>query len=143
MVWCKCWSTPRFSAESTALHYSNGSSDSVREGLPWEMLYADDLVLVGKCEEEVKEKLRKWNECLKDKGLKINEEKTKVMCESFGTGTTQVVGNVKHPCSVCLKGIGVNSIRCTQCVQWVHARCSRVKGSLKKVESSFICRRCK
>ena len=26
--WCKCWSTPRFSAESTALHYSNGSSDT-------------------------------------------------------------------------------------------------------------------
>ena len=24
---------------------------NVREGLPWEMLYADDLVLVGKCEE--------------------------------------------------------------------------------------------
>ena len=113
------------------------------QGLPWEMLYADDLVVVGKCEEELKEKLRKWNKCLKDKGLKINEVKTKVMCESFGTGTTQVVGNVKHPCSVCLKGVGVNSIRCTQCVQWVHARCSRVKGSLKNVESSFICRRCK
>ena len=113
---------------------------SVREGLPWEILYADDLVLVGKCEGELKEKLRKWNECLKDKGLKINEEKTKVMCESFGTGTTQVISNVKHPCSVCLKGVGVNSIRCTQCIQWVHARCSRVKGSLKKVESSFICR---
>ena len=62
---------------------------------------------------------------------------------SFGTGTTQVVGNMKHPCSVCLKGVGVNSIRCTQCVQWVYARCSRVKGSLKKVKSSFICRRCK
>ena len=119
---------------------------SVREGLPWEMLYmlyADELVLVGKCEEELKEKLRKWNECLKDKGLKIYEEKTKVMCESFGTGTTQVVGNVKHPCSVYLKGVGVNSIRCTQCVQWVRARYSRVKGSLKKIESSFICRRCK
>ena len=115
---------------------------SVREGLPWEMLYADDMVLVGKCEEESK-KLRKWNECLKDKGLKINEGKTKVMCESFGTVTTQVIGNVKHPCSVCLKGVGVNSIRCTQCIQWVHARCNRVKGSLKKVESSFICRRCK
>ena len=61
--------------------------------------------------------------------------KTKpVMCESFGTDTTQVIGNVKHPCSVCLKGVGVNFIRCTQCVQWVHARCSRVKGSLKNVE---------
>ena len=64
------------------------------------------------------------------------------MCESFGTGITQVVGNVKHPCSVCLKGVGVNSIRCTQCIQWVHARCSRVKDSLKNAES-FICRRCK
>ena len=61
---------------------------NVREGLPWEMLYADDLVLVRKCKEELKEKLRKWNKCLKDKGLKINEDKTKVMCESFGTGTT-------------------------------------------------------
>ena len=107
------------------------------------MLYADDPVLVGKCEEELKEKLRKWNECLKGKGLKINEDKTKMMCESFVTDTTQVVGNVKHPCSVCLKSVGVNSIRCTQCIQWVHARYSRVKGSLKNVESSFICRRCK
>ena len=101
---------------------------SVREGLPWEMLYPDDLVLVGKCEEELKEKLRKWNEYLKEKSLKINEDKIKVMCESFGTGTTQVVGNVKHPCSVCLKGVGVNSIRYIQCIQWVHARCSRVKA---------------
>ena len=55
---------------------------NVREGLPWEMLCADDLLLVGKCE-ELKEKLRKWNECLKDKGLKINEDKTKVKCESL------------------------------------------------------------
>ena len=30
---------------------------SVREGLPWEMLYADDLVLVGKCEERVERKI--------------------------------------------------------------------------------------
>ena len=46
----------------------------------------------------MKEKLRKWNECLKDKGLKINEEKTKVMYKSFGAGITQVVqviGNVR------------------------------------------------
>ena len=50
---------------------------------------------------------------------------------------------MKHPCSVCLKGVGVNSIWCIQCVQWVCARYSRVKDSLKKVESSFICRRCK
>ena len=33
-----------------------------------------------------------------------------MMCESFGTGTTQVIGNVKHPCSVCLKGVGVTPL---------------------------------
>ena len=32
---------------------------NMREGLPLKMLYADDLVLVGRCEEEFKEKLRK------------------------------------------------------------------------------------
>ena len=146
MVWCKCWSTVHQGSVLSPLLFiivMEAVTHSMREGLPWEMLYADDLVLVGKCEEELKEKLRKWNEYLKDKGLKINEEKTKVMCESFGTGTTQVIGNVKRPCSVCLKGVGVNSIRCTQCVPWVYARCSRVKGSLKNVESSFIFRRCK
>ena len=56
----------------------------------------------------------------------------------FNPGT-----NAKHPCSVYLKNIGVNSIKYIKCIQWVHARCSRVKGSLKNVESSFICRRCK
>ena len=105
---------------------------NVREGLPWEILYADDLVLVGKYEKELEKKLRKWIECLKDKGLKITERQNKVMCESFSTGITQVVGNVKHPCSVCLKGVGVNSIRLTQCVQWVYARCRRCKGELSE-----------
>ena len=50
---------------------------------------------------------------LRIKASKYMEEKTKVMYESFGTGTTQVIGHVKHPCTVCLKGIGVNSIRYT------------------------------
>ena len=75
---------------------------TMKEDLSCEMLYADDLVLVGKSE-ELKEKLRKQNKYLKDKGLKINEEKTKVIYESFGTGITQVIGNMKHPWSICLK----------------------------------------
>ena len=42
----------------------------MREGLPWEMLYADDLVLVGKCEEELKEKLRNGMSALRIKASK-------------------------------------------------------------------------
>ena len=36
-----------------------------------------------------------------------------------------------------------NSIRCNRCKSWVHAKCAGVKGCLKKVELSFICKTCK
>ena len=51
----------------------------VKEGLPWELLYADDLVLVAQSKEELREKLLRWKECTELKGLKVNIEKTKVM----------------------------------------------------------------
>ena len=41
-----------------------------KEGLPWELLYADDLVLVAQSKEELREKILRW---------KVNIEKTKVM----------------------------------------------------------------
>ena len=37
----------------------------------------------------------------------------------------------KWPCGVCGKGVGRNSILCTQCGKWIHKRCSEVKGSLE------------
>ena len=49
----------------------------VKEGLPWELLYADDLVLVAQSKEELREKVLQWKECMELKGLKINIEKTK------------------------------------------------------------------
>lgn len=45
-------------------------------GTPWEVLYADDLVDNAESA-EVKEKLNKWKEGMKERGLKINIEKTK------------------------------------------------------------------
>ena len=47
----------------------------------------------------------------------------------------------KYPCGVCLKGVGSNSIKCLKCKQWVHARCSGVRGKLSKV-NDFICGSC-
>ena len=40
--------------------------------------------------------------------------------------------------SVCGKGVGSNSIRCTGCSGWVHKRCSGVKGSLVRAEDTFV-----
>ena len=58
----------------------------VKEGLPWELLYADDLVLIAQSAEELREKVLKWKKCMEAKGLKINVEKTKVMRSGKGGG---------------------------------------------------------
>ena len=51
----------------------------VKEGLSWELLYANDLVLMAQSKEELREKVLQRKECMELKGLKVNIEKTKVM----------------------------------------------------------------
>jgi len=48
----------------------------------------------------------------------------------------------KWPFGVCGRGLGNNSIQCTNCQKWVHKKCSGIKGSISKVMKSFICRCC-
>ena len=54
-------------------------TESVRNGLMSEMLFADDLVLTSKTMEGLREKFWKWKEAFKSKGLKVNLGKTKVV----------------------------------------------------------------
>ncbi|MBJ5486870.1 hypothetical protein JGG36_24070 [Salmonella enterica subsp. enterica serovar Meleagridis] len=56
----------------------------VREGLPWEVLYADDLVLVAESEEKLKVRVQKFKASLETKGLRVNVGKTKVMVGGEG-----------------------------------------------------------
>ena len=49
---------------------------NLHTGLPWELLYADDLALLAEGEEEFREKLIKWKDCLEAKGMKVNIGKT-------------------------------------------------------------------
>ena len=46
---------------------------------PWELLYADDLVLTAESKEEVTGMFNRWKEEMEQRGLKINMEKTKLM----------------------------------------------------------------
>ena len=108
-------------------------------GLPWELLYADDLVIMADSLDELSVKLGRWKAELSAKGLKVNTKKTKIMISKPGAGPVQNKG--KYPCSVCWKGVGSNSIQCTKCKQWVHARYSRVKGKLTEVKD-FVCNSC-
>src|SRR3989441_1024358 len=117
-------------------------ADNFKKGLPWELLYADDLVLLADSRLELEERLTEWMARLKEKGLRVNIGKTKVMNCKVGVG--QVENSGKYPCGVCREEVGDNSIWCTSCKKWIHKRCSRVVGSLAKAAKvgDFKCRNC-
>ena len=54
-------------------------TESVRNGLMSEMLYADDLVLMSETMEGLRKKLWKLKEAFESKRLKVNLGKTKVV----------------------------------------------------------------
>ena len=66
-------------------------TESVRNGLMSEMLYADDLVLTSETMEGLREKFWKWKEAFESKGLKVNLGKT-------------------DPCGICRKRVMANSV---------------------------------
>ena len=46
------------------------TTTELRAGLPEELLYADDLILMAESEESLREKIVKWRSGLEAKGLK-------------------------------------------------------------------------
>ena len=59
-------------------------SSEARSGLPSELLYADDLVLMAPTMEQLVRCVAEWRASLLDKGLKMNTGKSKVMVGSSG-----------------------------------------------------------
>ena len=83
-------------------------SRELRAGLPLELLYADDLILMAESEESLRDKIVKWKSGLEAKALKTNAGKTKVMFSCSMKDRVEEKG--KWPCGVCKKGVGNNSI---------------------------------
>jgi len=52
-------------------------SRELRAGLPLELMYADDLILMAQSKESLRDKIVKWKSGLEAKGLKMNTGKTK------------------------------------------------------------------
>ena len=99
------------------------SSSEARSGLPSELLYADDLVIIAPTMEQLSRRVAEWRASLLDKGLKVNAGKSKVIVGS--SGGKMIVNSGKWPCDVCGKGVQANSVQCTestkmdsQAVQW-------------------------
>ena len=114
-------------------------SREFRTGTPWELLYADDLVIIAETEEELRLKLSKWKTEMEEKGLRVNMGKTKIMAS--GTNLNTLKDSGKYPCGVCRKGVGNNSIYCSGCSHWVHKKCSGLAGTLR-CNPEYRCSRC-
>jgi len=54
-------------------------SREFRVALPWELLYADDLVVIAETEERLIKRLNEWKDNVESKGVRVNMNKTKVM----------------------------------------------------------------
>ena len=109
-------------------------------GCPWELLYADDLVIIAETLSELLEKFQTWKANLECKGLRVNVGKTKILVSA--PNATKPVDSSKFPCGVCNKGTGNNSIKCNFCGFWVHKRCTNIKGPLKS-DPNFKCKKCR
>ena len=106
-------------------------SSEARSGLPSEMMYADDLVIMAPIIDQLGRRVANWRASLLGNGLKVNAEKSKVMVGS--SGGKMIVNSGKWPCGVCGKGVHANSVQCTVCKKWILKRCSGVRGDLWRV----------
>ena len=107
-------------------------------GVPWEDLYADDLVIIAESLEECVRRLLTWKEAMEEKGLRVNAGKTKIMI--CGTGLYLLQSSGEFPCAVYRTGVGSNSIFCKGCKHWVHKKCSGLKRLAE--DPDYRCTRC-
>ena len=70
--------------------------------------------------------------------MRVNMDKSKVMVT--GKEVQDRIKSGRWPCSVCGRGVGVNSIICTRCDTWCHKRCSGLQRVVGVAD--FMCPAC-
>ena len=72
-----------------------------RRGVPWELFYADELVIMADTLDECIARLRIWKTGMESKGLQVNKKKTNFLISGTGldllkdSGSTLVLSVVK------------------------------------------------
>jgi len=92
-------------------------SREFRVALPWELLYADDLVVIAETEHDLIKRLNEWKDNVESRGMRVNMNKTKAMISGEWQKVTQ---KTMWTCGVCGGGVGNNSIQCTSCQKHAH-----------------------
>ena len=107
-------------------------SSEVRSGLPSELLYADDLVIMAPIMEQLGTQVADWRVCRLGQGLKVNAGKSKVMVGISGGKMIVRSGPVVS--------VGKEYRQTLFCVHYVKND-SRVRDDLSRVADGFRCRR--
>ena len=54
-------------------------TDEVRKDSPWNMMFADDIVICEKSKKQAEETLEKWRNALEKRGMKVSRAKTEYL----------------------------------------------------------------
>ena len=76
---------------------------------------------------------------MESKGIRVNMIKTRFLPSVVGHDVLKKSG--KYPCAVCCSSVGDDSIHCSQCMLWVHKRCSGIAKRLL-ADWNYAWRRC-
>jgi len=83
-------------------------SGEFRVALPRELLHTDDLVVIAETEDDLIKRLNEWKDNIKNRGVRVNMNKTKVMISGEWQKVMQKA--VRWPCGVCDIGVGNNTV---------------------------------
>ena len=86
--------------------------------------------MIADTEDDLIKRLSEWKDNVKNIGMRVNMNKTKV--------EWRIPKADAEGCVVSDRDVGSNSVQCTSCQKWVHKKCSGIKGSMSKVMKSFI-----
>ena len=115
-------------------------SREFRTGCPWELLYADDLMISAGSMEELLVKVKTWKTGMEKGGLRVGVGRAGMMGSGVGLDVLRRSGGC--PCGVCLAGVGgAGAVRCGGCESWVHGGCGGIGGRLLR-GGGFACARC-
>ena len=111
-------------------------TENAKKGWIKQILYADDLVLMRETMEELRENFDEWREAFESKGMRVNLGKAKLMVSGMEEETFD---SKIDPCGVCGARVMSNSVLCTACEKWVHARCTDKKKVAVYLNKNFVC----
>ena len=105
-------------------------------GYPWELLYANDLVIMKEFLDELLTQFTTWKDIFDTKGLQVYMSKTKILVSN--PLAEHLIDPSKYPRGMCKKVMRNNSIFCHHCKSWIHHRCSNIKGR-PRLDPNFKC----